>query len=853
MLLAVCLATGDEETKRKDPKDEVQASGWLQINERWPIGGKKSHFYLVKKGHHFIEIKVPKSLDQDFRVRLEYYFNQANVRPALQFVPCSGSAVSIISDEPQTNGSLPEALKPGWHNHTWTVDHSRCKQRNLLTYNIILHDENDVFAWSSLEIESIPPRPQTTTTTTTTPATTTQPPTTPAATTKTPTIASMTTTTKPTTTTAKPSTSRARSLDIPTTESGDEDEDVDLGAPNMYGVFEDDEEQRRGAKKRLKREDTAHEPWALICTVEQCNRTLVEFPDFKTVIGGFEELYESALADPRYRFFVNTNNDPLRLVVEAPDRDLTEVDVCLEFQLFMDANTYISLRLNDTQLNDGQKLLETFETTPDHWAAGGWQTIKRCLSDYTPKLTAADHQSKKEAGIHRLQLSLIPRVEQPSREKIMVKFVDGLSRSFRELVKPLKYLPNAVNCNGTDEVEKMWIIDKWIVRTAEFRLMSSNESDQQQASKRNGPRSQVLLVDKIEPSLQHFDLTSRWIQIDELDLLDNSTMFSYKLADKPNWIKSIEFGFQRDDLSPKDGWNTELIYTGREAAVASANKTTEDEMFSKSIKLKSIKSGKAFRLRLRHHVDTSLAPKVNSHKLIIQRLAMGDACTLDQQQTVCLNGGQCEPIGISQVKCTCLRGYSGKHCEQMRPCEVVHAGALSGADFCQSVGAKCVENIPVLRCHWPDDRYYQCRVLNGTSGEPELTSEPPEIISTSANSSGDESDETTTRSKEQQLENRIRRQNRLIFILSILLASTVFIGLMSIVNLSARLRKSRNRLETAQVGVHELTRQFRPNTSSRLNLTSDIDDDASTSSKRRTFDTSNSFKSYSNRGFDSTS
>lgn len=800
----------EPKTAKNGPEDEVQVSGWLRINERWPKGDrKKSFFYTMDKGHHQIDLMDVNGDDDDrVEIRLEYYFNYSIVRPAISLVPCDGSSMNLVAE------SSP--LQLGWLNHSWTVVGRRCNQRNT-TYNIILHDQGDVFAWSSLWTRRIAPAPTTRAPEPSTIA--------PATITETPAFTSRPEATMAPKTTRAPTTAvmKGRSLDSPET-LDKEDGDVDLHTADLE-TFEQREESSGRKKRQIPDDD---DEWNLICDPGACNSSMVQFSaNFSTV---FEEMYVGSPPDPRHRLFVNTKNDPLSLVVEAADRDLAQLDVCLEFVLFMDANTTVTLNLNDSNLLDGHKQLERITRTAEHWAAGGWETIKRCISDYMPKLAPIRDTS----SIHRLELSLIPYSEQVRRGKILVQFVDGRTRSLRELRKLVKFLPNAANLNQIEDVDRYWIIDRTLVRTPQFRLSTVNERESEATQR-------VLIVEEIEPTLDYFDLTSRWIQIDELDKLDSdSTVFKYKLANKPDWIEKIEFAFQKDKPAPGDVWHIQQVYP-RANETSSAQKPQQTDA---TITLKKVTSNKGFRLRLRHYIDKSLPRHVNSHNLTIRTLSMGDACVLSQ--SYCLNKGQCQPTDISRAKCLCLRGYSGKYCENSRPCDAIYSSAnLTGSELCQSVGAKCAENIPVFRCIWPDDKYLQCSAFAGesTTGAASTTSSLDETQGSDA-----------AAAKLKQLDGRTRRQSRLIFILSALLATAVFVAIISVVNLGAKLRKSRSRLETAQVGVHELTRQFRPNSSGSANLMSyeEDNDTRGGASKRRIFSTSNSFKVYNNRGFDNT-
>lgn len=727
---------------------------------------------------------MPRTVESDFETRIEYYFNFAEVRPVFQLVPCSGNVSNILTDD----------LKPGWHNHSWTVKRSQCKQRPKLTYNIILHDENDVFAWSSLEIRPV--------------------------------LESATTPVAAKTTSA---TIKSRALDI----SGSQDEDEEEGllrARSMDEIFEETRETGR-LKRHLNDQQVLKGESSIVCKPESCDRTRVDFPDFFRALGCLDDLHchlnADSLADPRYSFFLNTKNRPLSVVIESPNDNLTNVDVCLEFYLFMDPSTSISLKLDDNKLADGQRLLEKFDRAPGHRAAGAWETIRHCMSDYSPRLVPIE---PKEA-IRKLQMILIPQSEHPTRDRIMVEFFDARSSSLRELAKPLKFLANAVDLDRVEEVEKMWVIDRGSLDTTIFKL-----TNQASESEKSNKTAKVLLVEEIEETSDYFDLASRWIQIDEKDLLDNSTMFDYKF-DKADWIKSVDFSYQREP--PDNEWHTEEIYR-RESSDKAESSAKGDNSVSRAIKLKSVSSGKGFRLRLRHYVDRQENTTSSNKrlKLTIRALSLGDACT--HEQTHCQNGGQCRPIGTSKAACVCLPGFSGKHCEETRPCETIHVANMTGAELCRSVGAQCAENIPVFRCIWPEDIYYHCRTTGAA---------PAQLASINLAEASTAKSATTEDESErlQQVESRVHRQSGLIFVLSVMLTIVVFVSVISIVNLAAKLRKSRSRLETAQVGVHELTRQFRPGSSSSSSQQLDSTSIVATS---RAFDSSKSFKAFNNRGFD---
>lgn len=199
-----------------------------------------------------------------------------------------------------------------------------------------------------------------------------------------------------------------------------------------------------------------------------------------------------------------------------------------------------------------------------------------------------------------------------------------------------------------------------------------------------------------------------------------------------------------------------------------------------------------FRIRVRHHLSDEARASAHSHQLNISALAFGDACA---EHTYCANAGKCRPIGTATAECQCLKGYSGSRCEKIKPCEVVY-GEQTGEQLCRSVGASCVQNIPVFRCEWPNDQFYKCKALyrnDEVSGEPVPL--PP----------GEDEPGAT--------ESDINRLSRIVIILTVFLIALLLFAVVIVANLVKKLLDSRKRLRKAELEVHEMARRSQPSTS----------------------------------------
>lgn len=207
------------------------------------------------------------------------------------------------------------------------------------------------------------------------------------------------------------------------------------------------------------------------------------------------------------------------------------------------------------------------------------------------------------------------------------------------------------------------------------------------------------------------------------------------------------------------------------------------------VRLKGLNS-EEFRLRVRHNLTDEAQLSTTGLNLAIRTLAFGDACA---ESSFCLNGGICRSKGIGIADCVCEAGYSGEHCEIVKPCEVKYDGK-TGYELCKSVASKCITDIPVFRCLWPDDKYFQCKPLY-TSQEGNLIPLPPDP------------------NPPQVLQQRIDEQQRMIIIMIVFMGALLLFSIVIIGNMISKLMKSKRRLKKAESDVHELTRRSVPSTS----------------------------------------
>lgn len=846
--------------------DGAVIKGWTEINKRWPL--EESEFFVaLAKGHHFIEVQLPAQLNHDLDIRLEYYYDYARVRPVFQMVPCrtnvdiiknddlDSQRASYIDRDRYTRDSAQPAAR--WLTHNMRVLKSDCERGGRLAYNVLLHDQNDVFAWRVLEIKGVP-----TTTTTTTAAPSTDATEAVVATTTAEVVSQSTDTTRaPESTDSPPTSSPLVSTEDASDPSLNSIEEQFTKKPGEE-VYYDPNGQSSTPQPQQNQETTTEGPLLvrlkrlalfmeeqgneellnLVCRPSSCNRALFDYPRFMPLVRGVPKLPRENLLEQNYKYYLSTDNKELEFSQEYGD-DFSDVNLCVNFELYLDPGTEIEFLVEDDKAESKSKLLELIENklSPSGSPSndGRWENFKRCMDDYMPKLRPVDPNG------HSIKLKFAPRHVSAGKQVALLANPER-SISLNRLYTPKDFVPNVVTLPSKADIASYWVLDKDGYRKP--RLNFETRRPEESTSSDAGPR-RMLHISNIEPKQESFDITSRWLKVSDLDTLDNPIYFFYR-ADRAEWVKAIEFQFQK---ASSDGWNSRELYVefnpirqdislefiadfGEKPKANLAHKNTNlknphhnsDQLPSPTdatvssnattngnsqpeesstistlattttlapsgpvgqmiVPIKLIKlNTDEFRIRVRHHLKEEAQRGDDGLELNIFTLAFADACA---ESNFCQNGGSCKPTGTASAKCTCLPGYFGEHCQTVKPCEIIY-GTQTGSQLCASVGATCEPNLPVFRCTWPNDQYYECRALfkQAEDGKTELV---PTMAST-------------------EFEQRLNDQSRTIIILSVFMAALLLFSVVIVGNMISRLLESKKRLKRAEHEAHELARRSQP-------------------------------------------
>lgn len=880
--------------------DQTSIKGWTEVNKKWPL--ETNEFFVAhEKGHHFIEVKLTQQLNHDLDIRLEYYYDYAKVRPVFQMVPCStnvdiiknNESVSQRSDYIDSDRYMRDSAQPAgkWLTHEMRVRKVDCERRRELAYNVLLHDKNDVFAWRVIEIKSVP---DATTLASTLPAYETE-------TTQTYQTAD---TTESAPVTELPQTPTTSEQSVDSTESGVDPQSQPESAPlvTTEGSIDDNsvediadqftkkpgeevhynpnkettprpseldtsETTTEGVIWRLKRAALFREEQAggsnepttsLICRPSSCDRSLFHHPRFMPLVRGVPKLPRPDLFKKDYKYYLNTDNKELE-ILQKSDQNFSDVDVCVDLELYMDPGTAIEFHVEDNN-KDGSKsrLLELIERnlSSTEQSSGKWEEFKRCMSDYIPKLRPVDSTD------HSIKLKFVPRPAEVGKQ-IALLANSQRAVALRKLFPLREYLPNVATLTKADDLGSSWILDKDGSRKPKLKFQTRipNESTSGDSGEKR-----VLRISDIDPKQESFDITSRWLKVSDLETLENPINLFYR-ADRADWVKGVEFQFQKATY-PCDTWNTRKLYVefnpieqdivmifitdlgvkyqnpkksiltmktnfktfdssiGETSSSNTITTTTTEQpngeqlpgdnganstIATTSAPISLVPQGQMlvpikviglnedeFRIRIRHIIKEEAQQANTGLRLDLITLAFADACA---ETDFCLNGGSCKPTGTASAKCTCLAGYFGEHCQVVKPCEIIY-GIQTGNQLCELAGAKCDERLPVLRCVWPNDQYYECRALfKEANGDQH--NQTTDLIPTMASS---------------ELEERLNDQTRTIIILSVFMAALLLFSVVIIGNMVSRLMESKKRLRKAERETHELARRSQPGGSAQVGV-----------------------------------
>jgi hypothetical protein len=607
-----------------------------------------------------------------------------------------------------------------------------------------------------------------------------------------------------------------------------------------------------------------------VCRPSSCNKDAFLIERFVPLVRGLPKIPADRVPQKDTKYYVNLKNKPLMIkLAPAYQPSLADVDSCIDMWIYMERDTEFELSIEG--LKNGKPLEKVKRSATDS-TANKWDQFSRCLSDYVPRYSAA----KRNPTDNSLKFVVTPsRNQKPGQ---MATLID-LKRagSLRELYPLQSFVPDLSRISGTSQLKKYWVLDRDGLEKPHYELVQKGTS-------------KVLQISKIDPTQSEFDITSRWMKIKDAETLEQPLLFVYK-AEEADWIERIDLEFQR---AGDDDWMSKRnVYVNRNQNRAEMRDDKDKDkrgLIDLPIRLKGADSDE-FRIRVRHHVKqaTAAPPAAGSDanqastsqaapaqiipvkragdlSLNVKSLAFGDVCAY--ARPYCQNKGVCKATGAAQAECVCARGHSGRFCERVRPCDVVYgpeasaasslgvnrSASMTGHEICNSVGARCIDQLPVMRCEWPNDKYYQCKKLykfdantesympvstrplsnneqtnaatqlttqngagapgtgsagtetssNSGAGEPTEPPPPPE------GQAVDPFDELEPEEQVRRLKETNQEQKKLIIILAVFLVALLVFAVVLVGSMVSRLRVSSSRLKKSQSELHEMARRGQP-------------------------------------------
>lgn len=509
---------------------------------------------------------------------------------------------------------------------------------------------------------------------------------------------------------------------------------------------------------------------------------------------------------------------PLKLELESADESFAELDACLNLSLFMEPGTSFNLTLRDSNPDSRVRIMETVRRRREDLSASRWEQFNRCVSDYLPVMQFSGPEK------HVLEFQLVPN-EMPAGKQIVVLFHPKKSAEVHDPRGSLSFLPNAAALANVEQVEDYWLVDRDGLRKPSLKF-EPQETGVVAGSSANPLASEDrrLVIENIDPTQESFDLTSRWLRLHDAELYEDPIIMMYKVKSEP-WIESIDVEYQNAVRSSME-WRKQNLYNKPKEATTTTTHQLEERVFP--IRLFGLDS-QPFRLRIRHKLSppetqtpvvvdaksgqpSSALENVEHRSLRISTLAFADICA---SGNYCQNKGLCKSTGMLTAECQCRDGFTGRHCELINACDVLVEGTrdasgrkLPGREVCALVGATCVPGLPVLRCKWPNDQYYECKSLisddsSGSNaidhGSGQSTETPPRA------------DEIQMDPKQMQaLKEKATQQAQLIIILVVFMIALMVFSIVLIINMITRLRKTKRRLERSQSETRDLARRSAP-------------------------------------------
>lgn len=542
----------------------------------------------------------------------------------------------------------------------------------------------------------------------------------------------------------------------------------------------------------------------MTCKPSLCDLSTFRLKNFLPLFRGLPELSEEMKIEfgkksnknenePKSFYLLSTESKPLNFELESTT-DFTLVDTCLDFFIFKEPSTEVKLLIEDNTATTKYKLLETLTGTndADDKTDGLWVPFKRCLTDYMPNL--------KSESATKNDLRLRLESAKSNINKQLAVFGDRESSFYLKKLFPVpEFIPNLNHFHDkikehpletksfvdVESLKNYWIFSN----DEEGKLKFDFVQDQAGANKNS---KQLMRISNINPNQKSFDLTSRWLKIEDVETLENKIKFEYN-AVKPDWLDTFAFDYQ--GLNEK--WLEVYKTTTSPGILNSAESSIETTQTLGNAQLGNSHmqglTNDEFRLRIRHSIKPEFASRGQPLELDMAILAFGDVCADEQ---FCQNGGACQPTGSAKGECKCPAGFSGDHCEKASYCDMRYLDdSMTGTELCAKIGAVCnpdQPDIPAFRCIWPNDTYYKCQALeqhannsNGVAGQAEPSTE--DIV--------------------EMLKEKSRNLYQWIIILAVFMIAMLLFLVVIVVNIVNRLMKTKRQLKESQSEVYELGRR----------------------------------------------
>lgn len=569
-----------------------------------------------------------------------------------------------------------------------------------------------------------------------------------------------------------------------------------------------------------------------VCTPKKCDRKVFEVSArFISIVEALPSMpHTLERSSSRSLYKLNGKPQPLEWLLELKEDSFKELDACINLNLFMDANCTLDMVLgpetaksvqHSNQSSSVERLLETFRSDKAEW-----HNIERCMSSYMPKYEPLADQRADQT----MRLTFRPTKAHPSDRIIVLTDKNNLA-TLREPYRAESFIPSNRYLHDGEtnkKIDNFWVLESDSLRKPKMGFENVSIASTSEQTTGTLKTSSNLSVYDIDLNQSSFALTSRWLKGDELNS-DGHIVLNYFFSDE-DWLKEVHL----DSQLTKSAWSEEMVYIpprkASEEAATSANDTSTGKNITsqKELGMLRIKERiyfsrpypRDYRIRLRHIIDRKdgVAASLNN-KLKISLLSLGDGCA---GMTRCFHGGKCKPIGPHEIECICQPGYSGKLCDKINSCDVIHLGDLSGREICKKFGAVCIENIPELRCVWPNDKYTQCNSTEyfkidanvQASGDKAATDAIQKVDEPGKLSVNGSTTDPTTEEKDLKTspltegkEAANEKQKSLIIMCLLMIAATIFFAVL-LLNLLMRLRKSKDKLEQSELQLYEMSRRF---------------------------------------------